>query len=34
MISNKNFMEQNYNNMFYNKYKSNNRYSSSDKKYN
>ena len=34
MISNKNFMEQNYNNMFYNKYKYNNRYSSSDKKYN
>ena len=34
MISNKNFVEQNYNNMFYNKYKYNNRYSSSDKKYN
>ena len=34
MISNKNFVEHNYNNIFYNKYKSNNRYSSSDKKYN
>ena len=34
MISNKNFVEQNYNNMFYNKYKYNNRYSSTDKKYN
>ena len=34
MISNKNFVEHNYNNIFYNKYKYNNRYSSSDKKYN
>ena len=34
MTNSKNFMEQNYNNMFYNKYKYNNRYSSSDKKYN
>ena len=34
MTNNKNFMEQNYNNMFNNKYRFNNRYSSSDKKYN